>query len=339
MAAKTTKAKTGTKATPPTHNPPGFAALVLQNLRIKPTASKVAFFNLWFANEGNNSGGANGVNNPLNVKGSNPVPYNYSTPQEGAIATANAIRYNSGILKVLQNPRATVSQLASAVENSRWDGAHYGATLTSAGTYVGGLLSREAGKVSTKGISLAPPAVTAGGTQQAPTNVGASTNPNPPGTIVGAVIGGIGAPFVGAGSTTASGVKAVTGLPKTVENTAVTIGHYAFYAVVIIGGILLLIAGFLLIAADIGLGGILVHNNPAVKAYDKVSPKKRQERADESAAQKRTVTVRRETGEARLYRAQSNAESARHRARSAKAKADRDEARNAPIDGDFPEGF
>ena len=207
--------------TPSPHDPPGFAQLLLQKLGIQPTQAKVTFLNWWFDNEGNNGPpGNNGVNNPLNVSPGGSVA-NYNSPDEGATATAAVLQQSnfSQILAAFQNPNATGAQLAAAVETSPWASSHYGA-YDSQGNYVGGHLIQP----------------------YLPAN-------RSPGTLA-SILGQVGHytvhPVAGLQATASAGEKAaLSGLSDTAK--------YVLYGVAMLGGALILITGFILIGADIGL--------------------------------------------------------------------------------------
>lgn len=223
------------KTMPAAHNPTGFAQSVLRGLGVQPTRAKVDFLNWWFANEGNNSGGSNGQNNPLNIQGSNPTPYNYSTPAEGVAATVATIKaYNrpvsqgglGNIYNVLRVPQATGAQLAAAVETSKWASSHYGA-YNAQGKYVGGhLLSRYLPSI-----------------------------PKGPGFMTAVGLAGHFATHPGAGvQTDVQAAKAPLNSTEQAIGSAVnTAGKDLLYGLAIAGGGALCIVGLVLIGADIGL--------------------------------------------------------------------------------------
>lgn len=255
MASKATAAA---KATPSSHNIQGFSSSLITALGGTPTNAKIAFLNLWVSHEGNNSGGANGVNNPLNIF-VNGKPGNFATPQAGVQATAQFLKgsYYSKVTSLLKAPNATGLQLAQAVENSPWDGGfsktsgHYGATYNpSTGTYSGGSLSQA---FSSGATALANTATgLKNGVTGATANVGTGgpvtfkdANGN---TITGQTIG----PSL-AGQVSGAGTAALNAAEKPVTDALGNTGRDVLYGLAVLGGGMLMLTGLVLIGADIGL--------------------------------------------------------------------------------------
>lgn len=310
MASKATAAA---KTTPAGHDIPGFSAALIKSLGGTPTNAKIAFLNLWVSHEGNNSGGANGVNNPLNIF-VNGKPGNFATQQQGVQATANFLKgsYYNNVTALLKAPKSTGLQLAQAVENSPWDGGfsktsgHYGATYNpSTGTYSGGSLSKAfaSGKAiittnSDGSITFHNPDGT--------TVIGRSSGPSIQDTVTGA-----------ASSAASSAVNAaeapVTAAASSVTSALGTAGSDVLYALAVAGGGVLMIVGFILIGADIGLEKF-GKTKPAqiggavVGGISNQTPGARRERSDSKA---RTAHV----ANNRVYRDDARTSAAAHRVR------------------------
>lgn len=126
-----------------------------------------------------------------------------------------------------------------------------------------------------------------------------------------------------------------------VVDSSSSIGKDVLYGLAFIGGGLLILGGLILIGADIGIGAFRAAKKSAPVQViqvgtDKLSPSRRQTRADTEARQQRSIQVKSETQEARLYQAQQNAENARQRRLATQQRVKRERARNKPIKGDIP---
>lgn len=289
------------KSTPAAHTPPGFAQAVLKGLGTQPTKAKVDFLNWWFANEGNNSGGSNGINNPLNIQGANPVPYNYATMQQGVAATVATIKsYNKpvsqgglgNIYNVITNPKATGAQIAAAVETSKWASSHYGA-YDANGHYVGGhLLSR-----------YLPSA------------------PKSPGfwTVVGEVGHFTAHPGAGVQTDVKAAKAPLNSTEQAIGGAVNTVTKDFLYGLAIAGGGALCIVGLILIGADIGLEK-LGKTKPARiggRAADAFGPAGRKRRATARENEAYSQLER----EHRVQRTQIRTRTLQHKESQAKANA------------------
>lgn len=281
-------AKTGKKTLPATDWRVG----VLKGLNAPVTTTNLNFLSLWQRFEG-----ANNYNNPLNTTlntknvvgtwNSSGVKQ-YNSPQAGIDATVQTLKssYYTGIVSLLRKGNAAPGQLAAAVENSPWDGGHYGATKGTLGgrtVYSGGRLSQ----------------ATLGGL---PKGSGGGFLGGVPGDVAHYATH----PISGLGVTGKATERIVT---KPLDK----IGMYVLYGGAIAGGGLLMLTGFVLVAADIGLhkGAQAQANKVAgvpgvgrtVSAIRSRTPKAKARARDEAAYKNRSYRVSREgTGSTRKVR-------------------------------------
>lgn len=219
-------------------------AAVLRGIDAPVTKTNLMFMALWRRFEGGPA------DNPLNTSLSTSQATGtvnssgvkrYASVQAGIEATVATLKggYYSNVVSELRRG-ASLPQLATAVQDSPWDAGHYGA-VKRGNYFIGGNLWKAA-VGEAQGAPIKRPGL---------------------GTALGDAAHYAAHPLAGTQKTGSAAVSAAKG------SVGKDIGKWILYGTAVAGGMVLVVVGFILVAADLGVSRLNSH--PAVKTGRRVS--------------------------------------------------------------------